>query len=86
MPIPISKAAEAVSGHFEHLRDVAADVGRTIHVAKRDALEAKDDLVHLIKRDPLKATAFTFGAGAAIGAVLGAIAAWRWSRPARSLE
>ena len=86
MPIPISKAAEAVAGQIEHLRDTAADVRRTIHVAKRGALEAKDDLVHVIRREPVKAAAITFGAGAAVGAVFGAIAAWRWWRPARSLE
>ena len=81
MAVPISKAAEAVSEQIEHLRDAAAGARRTIHVAKRDALEARDNLVHAIRREPVKAVAITFGAAAALGAVFGAIVAWRWSRP-----
>lgn len=84
MPIPISKAAEAVSEQFEHLRGVAADVQKSIRGAKRDALDARDDVVRSITREPVKAAAIAFAAGAALGAFLGAFASWQCTRAVRS--
>lgn len=78
------RAADALrhAAHLSHearlLKTVAADAvedavhsaKRTIKQARQGALDARDELTYRVKREPLKAAALMFAAGAVVGAVL----------------
>ena len=44
---------------------------RTIKRARQTALDARDEVTYRVKREPLKALALAFGAGAVLGLILG---------------
>ena len=51
--------------------DAVHTAQRTIKRARQTALDARDDLTYRVKREPFKALAWVFGAGAVLGVVLG---------------
>ncbi len=79
------RAADALrhAAHFSHearlLKTLAADTvedglyaaRRTITHGRRAALDARDQLTYRVKREPGKAMAVVFGAGALLGLGLG---------------
>jgi ElaB/YqjD/DUF883 family membrane-anchored ribosome-binding protein len=79
------RAADALrqAAHFSHearlLKTLATDAvedgvhaaERTIKRARQTALDARDDVTYRVKREPLKALALAFGAGALFGLIVG---------------
>jgi hypothetical protein len=71
------------AAHFSHearlLKTLATDAvedglhaaERTIKRARQTALDARDDVTYRVKREPLKALARAFGAGAMFGLIVG---------------
>jgi cytochrome c biogenesis protein ResB len=79
------RAADALrqAAHFSHearlLKTLATDAvedglhtaERTIKRARQTALDARDDVTYRVKREPIKALALVFGAGAMFGLIVG---------------
>ena len=56
---------------------------RAVRQARRGLDDARDDLTHRIKQEPMKAAGIAFGAGLCVGVVTGALA-WMASRRTRT--
>lgn len=89
----LDKGFDAIrdAAHLSHeakrLKTLAADavedgvhaIKRTMTTVARDAVDVRDDVVHRVKREPLKAMAIVF----ASGMLLGMLAGWVGRRTAR---
>lgn len=58
----------------EGLADVAHKASRIVRRRMADAADLRDETIYRIKRQPVRAVALAFGAGAVIGVVLGRFA------------
>lgn len=84
-PTVRERAADALrqAAHFSHearlLKTLATDAvedglhaaERTIKRARQTALDGRDEVTYRVKREPLKALALAFGAGALFGLIVG---------------
>lgn len=66
----VEAVRDAIRPEPEGLGDVAARASRVVRRRMADAADLRDEAIYRIKRQPVKAVALAFGAGALVGVVL----------------